>query len=379
MAVEGRDGTPGFITGTSTAQRMSRGRPGGTFPSRRRWPYMPPTAGRDDWGARTPGDWPGTARPGRERCGPKLFLAVRGEQAGEFAYVHGLRVVIHAPVQPAAGHRRGDLQQMPAPLGLLLLGGGFAMRSEQPTTVPAKFSDYQGQPRLGTFTGHRLQDRQVRGFCGRTTIVIRARHQGVEVKLQEVEVPGNDGGSEARILVDRDPLRRDRPLEQAHGHQGIRIGRVDRLGLSGHPVLRNALTKTLVVGQLGCGRIHLWVGHRHQILVVCLAPRSPLTAQVRRIPGDVWLIPQVVSPDGTATAIPGGKQAPVVFQRRKTRLIGVVAEDVQVFGPCRHAFPGIGTCGMDVEPRLVGEAEQLIELGQPLGIELARLGKERTE
>jgi len=54
----------------------------------------------------------------------------------------------------------------------------------------------------------------------------------LEVNLQEVEVRGNDGWSETRILVDVDALCWDRPLEQAYGHQGIGIDRVDRRGLS---------------------------------------------------------------------------------------------------------------------------------------------------
>ena len=199
------------------------------------------------------------------------------------------------------------------------------------------------------------------------------------MQFHEVEVLGNDGWPEARILVDLHPLRRDRPLKQAHGHQGVGVGCMDCPGLSGHPLLRNALAKTLVVGQLGRGRILAWVGHRRQILMMFLAPRSPSHTQVRGIPGDVRLIPQVVSPDGTATTIARGEQSPIVFQRLETRLIGVVTEDVQVFGPCRHAFPGIRTGGVDVQARLVREVEELIELGQPFGIELARLGKEGAE
>ena len=110
-----------------------------------------------------------------------------------------------------------------------------------------------------------------------------------------------------------------------------------------------------------------------------LAPCGPLRPQVRRIPGEVRFIPQVVCPDGAATAITGGKPPPVVFQGLERRLIGVVAEDVQVPGPLRHAFPGVGTRGVDVEPRFVGEVEELIEPGQPCGIEFARLGIEGTE
>ena len=42
-----------------------------------------------------------------------------------------------------------------------------------------------------------------------------ARRQGIEVQLHEVEMPGNDGWAEAGVLVDREPLRRDGPLQQA--------------------------------------------------------------------------------------------------------------------------------------------------------------------
>ena len=91
------------------------------------------------------------------------------------------------------------------------------------------------------------------------------------------------------------------------------------------------------------------------------------------------LIPQIISPDRVPPPIVRGKHPPVVFERLETRLIGVVAEDIEVLGPNRHAFPVVRTGGVNVEPGLVGQVEKLIELGQPFGIELARLGEEPNE